>query len=98
MAATDQFYRSQRTLDLVFGVSCVLMLLTAVWMFAQDYNREFKTEQREFRNVEEAINEHTMLDKMPSVAAMDEKRIALRFARQDLEAAKKQLAADQARL
>jgi cbb3-type cytochrome oxidase cytochrome c subunit len=98
MAATDQFYRSQKTLDIVFGVSCILMLLTAVWMFAQDFNREFKTEAREFRNVEEAMNERSMLEKMPTVATMDEKRRDLKFARMDLDAAKKQLTADDARL
>ena len=27
MAATDQNYRNQKGLDIVFGVSCVLMLL-----------------------------------------------------------------------
>ena len=46
MAATDQTYRSQRMLDIVFGVSCLLMLLSVVWMFAQDYYRDFKVEQR----------------------------------------------------
>ena len=27
MAATDQTYRNQRTLDIVFAVSCILMLV-----------------------------------------------------------------------
>jgi hypothetical protein len=36
MAATDQPYRNQNTLDVVFGVSCVLMLVTTGWMFWQD--------------------------------------------------------------
>jgi mono/diheme cytochrome c family protein len=65
MAATDKPYRSQRTLDIVFGVSCILLLLSTVWMFAQDYFREFKGIQREFRDVEEAVAERTMLDKLP---------------------------------
>ena len=45
MAASDQTYRNQRTLDVVFGVSCLLMLVSIVWMFAQDYYRPFKVEQ-----------------------------------------------------
>src|SRR6266403_1295647 len=65
MAATDKPYRNQRTLDIVFGVSCILMLLSTVWMFAQDYFREFKTIQRQFRDVEEGVAERTMLDKLP---------------------------------
>ena len=43
MAATDQTYRKQYTLDIVFGASSVLMLVSIVLMFAQDYYRPFKT-------------------------------------------------------
>src|SRR5437899_8502734 len=82
MAATDQTYRSQRTLDIVFGVTCLLMLLSVVWMFAQDYYRDFKVEQREFRDVETALAERTMLNLLP-----DEQRS------RDIEAAEQRLAA-----
>jgi mono/diheme cytochrome c family protein len=85
MAATDQTYRNQKKLDFVFGVSCVLMLGSVLWMFAQDYNREWKTVQREFRDVEEALNEHMMLKTMPSRDAMEEKNKAARQARNRLE-------------
>src|SRR5437763_15433246 len=71
MAATDQTYRNQRTLDIVFGASCVLMLVSVVWMFAQDYNREFKHVQREFRDVDEALTQRTMLEKMPAPADLE---------------------------
>src|SRR5262245_15044218 len=70
MAATDKPYRSQRALDIVFGVSCVLLLLSTVWMFAQDYFREFKGIQRQFRDVEEAVAERTMLAKLPPSESM----------------------------
>src|SRR5258708_13850584 len=70
MAATDQTYRSQRALDIVFGVSCVLMLASVVWMFAQDYFREFKVEQRDFRDVETGLAERSMLDLVPDDARM----------------------------
>jgi mono/diheme cytochrome c family protein len=98
MAATEQFYRKQKTLDMVFGLSCIAMLVTALWMFADDYNREYKGEQREFRNVEEAVNEHSMLDKMPTTAEMEQRRQALRFAREDLKLAKAPLAATEKEL
>ena len=32
MAATDKTYRNQKTLDIVFAVSCILMLLSSFWM------------------------------------------------------------------
>src|SRR5262245_37063916 len=72
MAATDQNYRSQKALDIVFGVSCVLMLLGVVWMFWQDYGREFKVEQRDFRDVEAAIAERQMLNLVPDQKQMEE--------------------------
>jgi cytochrome c peroxidase len=65
MAASDQTYRNQKTLDMVFGVSSVLMLISIIWMFAQDYNREWKTEQRAFRDVTEAMADRMALAKLP---------------------------------
>lgn len=65
MAASDQTYRSQRILDIVFAVSCVLMLGSIVWMFVQDYNRDFKKVQRTFREVDDALLARSMLEKMP---------------------------------
>src|SRR5437868_3777885 len=85
MAATDQTYRSQRTLDIVFGVSCVLMLVSVVWMFAQDYNREFKHVQREFRDVDEALTERAMIEKLPTRANLDEASQAVTTARKNLD-------------
>jgi len=72
MAATDQTYRNQRWLDIVFGVTCVLMLVSVVWMFWQDYSREFKVEQRDFRDVEAAVAERQMLKLVPDQKQMEE--------------------------
>jgi mono/diheme cytochrome c family protein len=71
MAATDKTYRSQKTLDIVFAVSCGLMLLSIVWMLWVDYNREFKQTQRTFRDVETGVFELGMLDKVPTDEQMD---------------------------
>ena len=65
MAATDQHYRNQKTLDIVFAVSCVLMLISTIWMLVQDYNREFKQVQREFRDVEATINDRMLYAQLP---------------------------------
>src|SRR5437879_8666567 len=88
MAATDQHYRKQRVLDIVFAVSSILMLLSLFWMFWQDYNREFKHVQRKFRDVEDEVFLRTMVHSLP-----DEKRIeAIDAAEQRLKDAKDQLA------
>src|SRR5215213_9060734 len=64
MAATDQTYRSQRALDIVFGVSSLLMLVSIVLMFMQDYNRPWKTEQRVFLKVESVAAQRDALDQV----------------------------------
>ncbi|MCS6852453.1 MAG: c-type cytochrome [Gemmataceae bacterium] len=65
MAASEEFYRDQKTLDVIFGVSSILMLLSIVWMFVQDFNREYKVEQRRFRDVEEALSSRAALQALP---------------------------------
>src|SRR5438270_14060239 len=66
MAATDKPYRNQQSLNVVFAVSCVAMLLTVLWMLVDDYNREFKTVQRKFRDVEAQHSLALMLKSMPN--------------------------------
>jgi len=65
MAATDKPYRNQYRLDVVFGASCVLLLLTTVWMLYDDHNRPFKPIQRKFRDVEDALYTQQMAEKFP---------------------------------
>ena len=65
MAASDQTYRPQRVLHVVFAVSSLAMLVTTVWMFWDDYNRPFKREQRVFRDVEEQMSRRAALDAAP---------------------------------
>ncbi|MGL4552803.1 MAG: c-type cytochrome, partial [Gemmataceae bacterium] len=81
MAASDQHYRSQKTLDLVFGVSCALMLLSTLWMLVQDFSRDFKGVQRQFRDVESTLAERDMVDKLPDAAKVDQGLHAVRLAR-----------------
>src|ERR1700681_3918328 len=71
MAATDKTYRSQRTLDVVFAVSCILMLASTVWMLVVDYNREFKAVQRTFRDVESVLDERQMVAQLPDPAEVE---------------------------
>ena len=65
MAATAEPYRSQKTLDIVFAASCAAMMLSTIWMFVADYQRDYKDVQRKFRDVEATLAERDMLDKLP---------------------------------
>src|SRR5277367_1914589 len=69
-AATDQNYRSQKTLDIVFALTCILMLVSIIWMYAQDQFRDWKVEQREFRNVEEALLQRAVVRVAPDASKM----------------------------
>ncbi len=81
MAASDQTYRNQRQLDIAFGVSSVLMLFSIVWMFVDDYNREWKPEQRRFRDVETAMAQRQALEQIPPETKFREAEAALENAR-----------------
>lgn len=72
MAATDKHYRDQNTLDIVFALSNLAMLLGMVLMLIQDYNREYKVEQRVFRDVEVAMAQRAALEKLPDGAEFEE--------------------------
>src|SRR5437016_445320 len=81
MAATDKHYRDQYTLDIVFALSSILMLVSLIWMFVDDYNREFKHEQRSFRDVEAALAQRQALDQMPDDKEFEDSQNAVEQAR-----------------
>src|SRR5690349_6938704 len=54
MPATEETYRPQPTLHIVFAVSSIAMLLSIVWMILADHLRPWKQVQREFHRVEDA--------------------------------------------
>jgi cbb3-type cytochrome oxidase cytochrome c subunit len=82
MAATDQPYRNQKTLDVVFAISSVLMLGSIIWMFADDYFREYKTEQRQFRDVITAMAQRQALEQIPSESDFKDALEAVKAAKQ----------------
>jgi cytochrome c2 len=91
MAATDQNYRTQHTLDIVFAISSLAMLLSVVWMFADDYYRPYKVEQRDFRYVESALAQRMALDQIPDKAEFEAKRTAFEEARAAYQAKQDEL-------
>ena len=52
MPASEETYRSQPNLHLVFALTSVGMMLSMVWMIAADHLRPWKEFQREFQQVE----------------------------------------------
>ena len=52
MPATEETYRPQPILHLVFAISSIAMLLSIVWMVVADHFRPWKQVQREFQEVE----------------------------------------------
>jgi cytochrome c2 len=52
MPATEQTWRDQKLLHVVFAVGSVAMLITTIWMLTVDHRREWKEYQRKFNNVE----------------------------------------------
>src|SRR5207237_1005709 len=84
-------YRNQKTLDIVFAVSCVLMLLCTFWMVAADFYREWKPAQRLFRDVKTAINQRLALENLPNPKSVRDKSLDLAERRLALEAAKKEI-------
>ena len=50
MPATEETYRSQPTLHIVFAISSIAMTLSIVWMIMADHLRPWKQVQREFHD------------------------------------------------
>ena len=68
MPASEETFRSQPTLHVVFAVSSVAMLLSIIWMIAADHYRPWKETQREFQAVE-----RTKLEAAKNKAMEDQK-------------------------
>jgi cbb3-type cytochrome oxidase cytochrome c subunit len=54
MPATEETYRSQPTLHIVFAISSIAMALSVVWMIMADHLRPWKDVQRKFHEIEHA--------------------------------------------
>jgi cbb3-type cytochrome oxidase cytochrome c subunit len=57
MPATEETYRPQPILHLVFAISSIAMLLATVWMVMADHLRPWKQVQRDFQVVERGMLE-----------------------------------------
>ena len=52
MPATEETYRRQPTLHIIFAISSIAMTLAIIWMIMADHLRPWKQVQREFQVVE----------------------------------------------
>ncbi|MFO0909272.1 MAG: hypothetical protein U0794_13130 [Isosphaeraceae bacterium] len=52
MPATEETYRSQNKLNIIFAVSSIAMTVAIVWMILADHWRPWKKVQREFHRLE----------------------------------------------
>ena len=69
MPASEETYRSQPNLHLVFAVTSVAMLLSFVWMIAADHLRPWKEIQRDFQQVERGKLEAQEKEKLNAAAS-----------------------------
>src|SRR6267154_2496682 len=52
MPANEQTWRDTKLMHVVFGAASIVMLITTVWMMADDHNRPWKDIQRTFRDLD----------------------------------------------
>jgi cbb3-type cytochrome oxidase cytochrome c subunit len=67
MPATEETYRRQPTLHIVFAISSIAMTLSIIWMIMADHLRPWKQVQREFQRVEREklrVSEQEALEKL----------------------------------
>ena len=52
MPATEQTWRSQKGMHVIFAISGVVLLASTVWMFQADHDRQWKGFQKTARRIE----------------------------------------------
>jgi cbb3-type cytochrome oxidase cytochrome c subunit len=91
MPASEETYRPQPSLHLIFAGSSIAMLLATVWMVMADHLRPWKQVQREFQTVErgklEAAEKQKLEDqRKTNQAEIDRIDAEIRMAEQNAEA------------
>ena len=92
----EQRHYNPITLDKWFTISCVLFLISLVWMFLQDYNREWRPLQKEFRVMDAEKTRAQMETERARIESSDdyqEARALLEKASRDVAARSEQLSA-----
>ncbi len=83
MPATEQTWRDQRTMHVVFGISAVVMLVATVWMFAKDHARPWK----QYQKTQLAIDQFYLAGRVSQLKTADQQQ-AVAEARAELALAR----------
>jgi cbb3-type cytochrome oxidase cytochrome c subunit len=75
MPASEETYRRQPTLHLIFAISSIAMLLSTVWMVMADHMRPWKEVQRDFQSVERDKLEAAEKEKLEEQKAKYQRQI-----------------------
>src|SRR4051794_23483366 len=88
MPATEETYRRQPTLHVVFALSSLAMLVVIIWMILADHLRSWKEFQRRFQKIEVAKLEKAKEEKQRDLERS--KRKELEQIQQQIRAAEDQ--------
>ena len=75
MPATEQTWRDQKLMHVIFAVTGLLMLGSTIWMFAADHQREWKDSQRTARRVEKRLNKWQQFQFETDAAQIEQARL-----------------------
>lgn len=94
MPATEQTWRDQKKLHVVFAVSSLIMLFATMWMFTRDSDRPWKDYQRIMRLIDERMilwreDRFSSADYMAEHTALQEALVDVRRMALDTDALKK---------
>lgn len=63
MPATEQTWRDQPLMHMIFGISGLVMLLSTLWMLYADYNRGWKPVQRQSQEIDNWFTEARIVER-----------------------------------
>ncbi len=88
MPASEEFFRDQKKLHVIFAVSSIGLLASIVWMFSADYLLKWKDYQIEFSKLKKAklTDDKTQAEKKVDPAKLRELETQLAKAKQEAEA------------
>ena len=76
MPASEETYRRQPTLHIIFAISSIVMTLSIVWMIMADHLRPWKQVQRDFHEIEREKLKATEREALEKQQAENQAKIA----------------------
>ena len=76
MPATEQTWRDQKQMHVIFAISSVIMLVATVWMLAVDHARSWKPYQQQIRSIELAMTDMRKIQHETEEAEGERERLA----------------------